>query len=66
MGGGGEAGVELSMDNMKGIVLALLSSGFTGASFILMKKGLHHTVVASGIHVGRAPPHPSHIYCRLW
>jgi hypothetical protein len=43
MGGGGEAREELSTDNVKGIVLALLSSGF-----IIKKKGLRR----SGVGVG--------------
>lgn len=30
----------LSVDNLKGFVLALLSSAFIGASFIIKKKGL--------------------------
>jgi hypothetical protein len=47
MGGGGEAGEELSTDNVKGIVLALLSSGF-----IIKKKGLRRSAVASGVGVG--------------
>lgn len=49
-GGGGEQ--ELSKDNVKGIVLALLSSGFIGASFIIKKKGLRRAAVASGIRAG--------------
>ncbi|CAL4894319.1 unnamed protein product [Urochloa decumbens] len=54
MGGGGEgtSGPELSTDNVKGIVLALLSSGFIGASFIIKKKGLRRAAVASGIRAG--------------
>ncbi|XP_015693271.1 probable magnesium transporter NIPA3 isoform X2 [Oryza brachyantha] len=48
-GGGGQ---ELSTDNVKGIVLALLSSGFIGASFIIKKKGLRRAAVASGIRAG--------------
>uniref|UniRef100_A0A0D9WIL0 Probable magnesium transporter n=1 Tax=Leersia perrieri TaxID=77586 RepID=A0A0D9WIL0_9ORYZ len=49
MEGGGGGGQELSTDNVKGIVLALLSSGFIGASFIIKKKGLRRAAVASGI-----------------
>jgi hypothetical protein len=57
-GGGGEAGAELSTDNVKGIVLALLSSGFIGASFIIKKKGLRRAAVASGVRAGRRPKIP--------
>ncbi|KAG8068050.1 hypothetical protein GUJ93_ZPchr0005g15051 [Zizania palustris] len=49
---GGGDGQELSTDNVKGIVLALLSSGFIGASFIIKKKGLRRAAVASGIRAG--------------
>ncbi|XP_062231871.1 probable magnesium transporter NIPA3 isoform X2 [Phragmites australis] len=52
MGGGEGAGAELSTDNVKGIVLALLSSGFIGASFIIKKKGLRRAAVASGVRAG--------------
>lgn len=57
MAGGGEgaSGPELSTDNVKGIVLALLSSGFIGASFIIKKKGLRRAAVASGVRAGRSP-----------
>jgi drug/metabolite transporter (DMT)-like permease len=55
MEGGGGGGQELSTDNVKGIVLALLSSGFIGASFIIKKKGLRRAAVASGIRAGRLP-----------
>ncbi|GJN14909.1 hypothetical protein PR202_gb01786 [Eleusine coracana subsp. coracana] len=51
-GGGGETGAELSTDNLKGIVLALCSSGFIGASFIIKKKGLRRAAVASGVRAG--------------
>jgi hypothetical protein len=57
-GGGGEVvsgGPGLSTDNVKGIVLALLSSGFIGASFIIKKKGLRRAAVASGVRAGRSP-----------
>ena len=40
MEGGVGAEQELSADNLRGIVLALLSSGFIGGSFIIKKKGL--------------------------
>ncbi|PNT70927.1 hypothetical protein BRADI_2g20020v3 [Brachypodium distachyon] len=52
MVGGGGAEQELSADNVKGIVLALLSSGFIGGSFIIKKKGLRRAAVASGIRAG--------------
>nr|CAB3464740.1 unnamed protein product [Digitaria exilis] len=54
MAGGGEgaSGPELSTDNVKGIGLALLSSGFIGASFIIKKKGLRRAAVASGVRAG--------------
>ncbi|WVZ99216.1 hypothetical protein U9M48_044545 [Paspalum notatum var. saurae] len=55
-GSGGEGaagpGPELSTDNVQGIVLALLSSGFIGASFIIKKKGLRRAAVASGVRAG--------------
>ncbi|CAD6271597.1 unnamed protein product [Miscanthus lutarioriparius] len=51
-GGGGASGPELSTDNMKGIVLALLSSGFIGASFIIKKKGLRRAAAATGVRAG--------------
>ncbi|XP_038988219.1 probable magnesium transporter NIPA4 [Phoenix dactylifera] len=41
-----------STDNLKGLVLALLSSGFIGASFIVKKKGLRRAAAASGIRAG--------------
>ena len=64
-GGDGASGPELSTDNVKGIVLALLSSGFIGASFIIKKKGLRRAAVASGVRAGRPPPVLSH-YPSLW
>ncbi|KAJ1686799.1 hypothetical protein LUZ63_018189 [Rhynchospora breviuscula] len=42
----------LSNDNLKGVILALLSSGFIGASFIIKKKGLRKAAAASGIRAG--------------
>lgn len=58
MGGGGGGGQqELSADNVRGIVLALLSSGFIGSSFIIKKKGLRRASVASGISAGPSLPH---------
>jgi hypothetical protein len=41
-----------SEDNMKGVVLALLSSGFIGASFIIKKKGLRRAAATSGVRAG--------------
>ncbi|ONI14041.1 hypothetical protein PRUPE_4G259000 [Prunus persica] len=41
-----------SKDNLKGFVLALLSSGFIGASFIIKKKGLRRAAAASGVRAG--------------
>ncbi|RWW82354.1 hypothetical protein BHE74_00009184 [Ensete ventricosum] len=42
-----------STDNLKGFVLALLSSGFIGASFIIKKKGLRRAAAASGVRAGQ-------------
>lgn len=42
----------ISTDNLKGFVLALLSSGFIGASFIIKKKGLRRAAAASGVSAG--------------
>ncbi|KAJ6794787.1 putative magnesium transporter NIPA6 isoform X2 [Iris pallida] len=39
-------------DNLKGFVLALLSSAFIGASFIIKKKGLKRAAAASGVRAG--------------
>lgn len=41
-----------SEENLKGFVLALLSSGFIGASFIIKKKGLKKAAAASGVRAG--------------
>jgi hypothetical protein len=38
--------------NLKGVVLALLSSGFIGASFIIKKKGLRRAAATSGVRAG--------------
>lgn len=43
----------MSSDNIKGLVLALSSSFFIGASFIVKKKGLKKAG-ASGIRAGNA------------
>lgn len=39
-------------DNLKGFVLALLSSAFIGASFIIKKKGLRRAAAVSGVRAG--------------
>lgn len=39
-------------DNLKGFILALLSSAFIGASFIIKKKGLRKAAAASGVRAG--------------
>ncbi|XP_057790241.1 probable magnesium transporter NIPA7 isoform X2 [Salvia miltiorrhiza] len=39
-------------DNLKGFILALLSSAFIGASFIIKKKGLRRAAAASGVRAG--------------
>lgn len=63
-GGGGGRGIwvveayrGMSADNIKGLVLALSSSFFIGASFIVKKKGLKKAG-ASGVRAGRGkiPP----------
>lgn len=41
----------MSADNIKGLVLALSSSAFIGASFIIKKKGLKKAA-ASGVRAG--------------
>ncbi|KAH9790091.1 hypothetical protein WN944_009604 [Citrus x changshan-huyou] len=41
-----------SKDNLKGFVLALLSSFFIGSSFIIKKKGLRRAAAASGVRAG--------------
>uniref|UniRef100_A0A5B6ZII1 Probable magnesium transporter n=1 Tax=Davidia involucrata TaxID=16924 RepID=A0A5B6ZII1_DAVIN len=41
-----------SKENLKGVVLALLSSGFIGASFIIKKKGLRRAAATSGVRAG--------------
>ncbi|XP_059315324.1 probable magnesium transporter NIPA3 isoform X2 [Lycium ferocissimum] len=41
-----------SKDNMTGIILALLSSVFIGASFIIKKKGLRRAAMVSGVRAG--------------
>uniref|UniRef100_A0A2P2JCP3 Probable magnesium transporter n=2 Tax=Rhizophora mucronata TaxID=61149 RepID=A0A2P2JCP3_RHIMU len=41
-----------SQDNLKGVILALLSSVFIGGSFIIKKKGLRRAAAASGVRAG--------------
>lgn len=41
-----------SEDNLIGFVLALISSAFIGASFIIKKKGLRRAAAASGVRAG--------------
>lgn len=43
-------------DNLNGVILALLSSGFIGASFIIKKKGLRRAAAASGVRAGENFP----------
>ncbi|KAK4407449.1 putative magnesium transporter NIPA3 [Sesamum angolense] len=42
----------ISKDNLTGFILALLSSGFIGASFIIKKIGLRRAAAASGVRAG--------------
>lgn len=44
--------MSFSNDNLKGFILALFSSGFIGASFIIKKKGLKRAAAASGVRAG--------------
>lgn len=41
-----------SKENITGVLLALLSSLFIGASFIIKKKGLRRAAAASGVRAG--------------
>ncbi|KAG8663134.1 hypothetical protein MANES_01G181500v8 [Manihot esculenta] len=41
-----------SKDNLKGFILALSSSAFIGASFIIKKKGLRRAAITSGVRAG--------------
>ncbi|XP_042476931.1 probable magnesium transporter NIPA3 [Macadamia integrifolia] len=41
-----------SKDNLIGFVLAISSSAFIGASFIIKKKGLKRAAAASGVRAG--------------
>ncbi|XP_037494397.1 probable magnesium transporter NIPA3 isoform X3 [Jatropha curcas] len=41
-----------SEDNLKGFILALSSSAFIGASFIIKKKGLRRAAAVSGVRAG--------------
>jgi hypothetical protein len=49
--GGGRWYTGMSADNIKGLVLALSSSLFIGASFIIKKKGLKKAA-SSGVRAG--------------
>uniref|UniRef100_A0A7N0VGH6 Probable magnesium transporter n=1 Tax=Kalanchoe fedtschenkoi TaxID=63787 RepID=A0A7N0VGH6_KALFE len=44
--------MSFSAENLKGFVLAVSSSVFIGASFIIKKKGLKRAAVASGVRAG--------------
>ncbi|XP_002527030.3 probable magnesium transporter NIPA6 isoform X1 [Ricinus communis] len=44
--------MDFSKDNLKGFILALSSSAFIGASFIIKKKGLRRAAAASGVRAG--------------
>ncbi|KAK3443616.1 probable magnesium transporter NIPA3 isoform X2 [Eucalyptus grandis] len=44
--------MDFSTDNLTGVVLALLSSGFIGGSFIIKKKGLRRAAAVSGVRAG--------------
>lgn len=50
--GGIWEGMDFSTDNLTGVVLALLSSGFIGSSFIIKKKGLRRAAAVSGVRAG--------------
>lgn len=45
--------MDFSTDNLTGVVLALLSSGFIGGSFIIKKKGLRRAAAVSGVRAGK-------------
>lgn len=62
VGRGGRMG--FSSDNLKGFVLALSSSAFIGASFIIKKKGLRRAADASGVRAG-VPPRPSFLLAKF-
>ncbi|KAJ0972087.1 hypothetical protein J5N97_020046 [Dioscorea zingiberensis] len=62
-GGGGSWRDGMSADNIKGLVLALSSSFFIGASFIVKKKGLKKAG-ASGVRAGVGGY--SYLYEPLW
>ncbi|KAK7300223.1 hypothetical protein RJT34_11063 [Clitoria ternatea] len=42
----------LSKENLKGLILALVSSAFIGTSFIIKKQGLRRAAVISGVRAG--------------
>lgn len=52
--------MSFSDDNLRGFILALLSSGFIGSSFIIKKKGLRRAAAVSGVRAG------NHIYLPLF
>jgi len=56
--GGGRWYTGMSADNIKGLVLALSSSLFIGASFIIKKKGLKKAA-SSGVRAGTVSLFPS-------
>lgn len=49
----GNSEMGFSGDNLKGFILALMSSVFIGASFIIKKKGLRRAAATSGIRAGK-------------
>jgi len=55
--GGGRWYTGMSADNIKGLVLALSSSLFIGASFIIKKKGLKKAA-SSGVRAGTLSTSP--------
>nr|CAB3486299.1 unnamed protein product [Digitaria exilis] len=61
--GGGRWYTGMSADNIKGLVLALSSSLFIGASFIIKKKGLKKAA-SSGVRAGIGGY--SYLYEPLW
>ncbi|KAF0895645.1 hypothetical protein E2562_013932 [Oryza meyeriana var. granulata] len=63
-GGGGRWYTGMSADNIKGLVLALSSSLFIGASFIIKKKGLKKAASSSGLRAGVGGY--SYLYEPLW
>ena len=43
----------LSKENLTGLILALVSSGFIGSSFIIKKQGLRRAAAVSGVRAGQ-------------